>query len=65
MDLYHPKCTQGTVNYPDSAMILGAFGYHGKSKLVVLPKNITVNKKCYLELLYGHLGDCFHACVFM
>lgn len=61
-DPYHPKYTQGTVKYPDSVMIWGAFGYHGKGKLVVLPKNITVNKERYLELLCDHLEDCFDAC---
>ena len=48
-DPYHPKYTQGTVKYPDSVMIWGAFGYHGKGKLVVLPKNITVIKERYFD----------------
>ena len=49
-DPYHPKYTQGTVKYPDSVMIWDAFRYHNKGKLVVLPKNIIVNKERYLEL---------------
>ena len=58
-DPYHPKYTQGTVKYPDSIMIWGTFGYHGKGKLVVLPKYVTANTEHYLELLCDHLEDCF------
>ncbi|KAG0716278.1 Transposable element Tcb1 transposase [Chionoecetes opilio] len=58
----HPKYTEGTVKHPDSVMVWGAFGYHGTGELVVLPKNLTVNKERYLELLADHLEDCFIAC---
>ncbi|KAG0721643.1 Transposable element Tcb1 transposase [Chionoecetes opilio] len=61
-DPYHPKYTEGTVKHPDSVMVWGAFGYHGTGELVVLPKNFTVNKERYLELLADHLEDCFIAC---
>ena len=61
-DTYHPKYTQGTVKHPDSVMIWGAFGYHSKGKLVVLPKNTTANKERYLEMLCDHLEDCIDAC---
>lgn len=61
-DSYDPKFTQGTVKHPDSVMVWGAFGYHGTGKLVVLPKNVTVNKERYLELLNDHLEDCFIDC---
>lgn len=61
-DPYHTKYTQRTVMHPDSVMVWGAFGYYGKGKLVVLPKNLTVNKERYLELLCDHLEDCCDAC---
>ena len=61
-DPFHPKYTEGTVKHPDSVMVWGAFGYHGAGKLVVLPKNLTVNKDRYLELLADHLEDCFTVC---
>ena len=31
-------------------------------KLIVLPKNETVNKETYLELLNDHLDECFNMC---
>ncbi|KAG0718219.1 Transposable element Tcb1 transposase [Chionoecetes opilio] len=61
-DPYHPKYTEGTVKHPDGVMVWGAFGYHGTGELVVLSKNLTVNKERYLELLADHLEDCFIAC---
>ena len=61
-DPFHPKYTEGTVKHPDSVMVWGAFGYHGAGKLIVLPKNLTVNKDRYLELLADHLEDCFTVC---
>ena len=36
--------------------------YHEVGKLVVLPKNVTVSKNRYLELLADHLMDCFTLC---
>ncbi|KAG0718709.1 Transposable element Tcb2 transposase [Chionoecetes opilio] len=35
---------------------------HGTGELVVLPKNLTVNKERYHELLAEHMEDCFTAC---
>lgn len=61
-DPYLPKYTEGTVKHPCSVMVWGAFGYHGTGTLVVLPKNLTVNKERYLELLADHLEDCFTKC---
>ena len=57
-----PKYTEGTVRHPDSVMVWGAFGYYGIGKLVVLPKNVTVNQERHLELLPDHLEDCFNSC---
>ena len=61
-DPFHPKFIQSTVKHPDSLMVWGCFGYHGVGKLVVLPKNVTVNKDRYLELLSEHLYECFQRC---
>jgi len=61
-DPYSPRYSEGTVKHPDSVMVWGAFGYHSVGKLVVLPKNVTVSKERYLELLADHLEDCFKIC---
>lgn len=49
------------MKYLDSVMIRGTFGYSGKSKLVVLPKNVAINIKPYLELSSNHLEVLFDA----
>ena len=43
-------------------MIWGAFSYHGVSDLIFLPKNETMNKEKYLELLSDNLYDSFIKC---
>lgn len=49
----------GTVKHPDLVMVWCVLGFHNVGKFVVLPKNITVNKMRYLELLADYLEDCF------
>ena len=61
-DPYDPKFTCGTTKFPDKIMVWGCFSYYGLGKLIVLPKNETVNKEKYLELLSDHLDDCFKMC---
>ena len=61
-DPLDPKYVCGTVKHPDKIMVWGCFGYYGKGKLIVLPKNETVNKEVYLDLLSEHLSDCFQMC---
>ena len=43
-------------------MVWGCFSYHDVGKLIMLPKNETVNKETYLELLNDHLDECFNMC---
>lgn len=43
-------------------MVWGCFGYYGVGELVILPKNIHMNKNNYLELLCDHLPDSFLKC---
>lgn len=43
-------------------MVWGAFSYYGVGKIVVLPKNETVNKDSYLVLLGDFLPDCYDKC---
>ena len=54
-----PRYTQKTTKHPPSLMVWGCFSYYGVGDLVVLPKNTTVNKVVYFELLNDHLEDCF------
>ena len=61
-DPYDPKFTCATVKFPQKLMVWGAFSYHGVSKLIFLPKNETMNKEKYLELLSDNLYDCFIKC---
>ena len=48
---YRPGCEQldphikaGNTKIPDKIMVWGCFIYHGVGKLIVTPKNETVNK---------------------
>ena len=50
----------GTTKITDDSMIWGCFSYHGIGKLIVLPKNETVNKESYLELLSDHFDLSNH-----
>ena len=61
-DPYDPKFTCATVKFPQKLMIWGAFSYHGVSDLIFLPKNETMNKEKYLELLSDNLYDSFIKC---
>ena len=61
-DPLDPKYVCGTVKHPDKIMVWGCFSYYGKGKLIVLPKNETVNKEVYLDLLSQNLHDCFAMC---
>ncbi len=61
-DPLDPKYICGTVKHPDKIMVWGCFGYYGKGKLIILPKNQTVNKEVYLDLISEHLYDCFEMC---
>ena len=61
-DPLDPKYLAGTTKFPDKLMIWGCFSYYGVGKLIVLPKNESVNKESYLELLNDHLDDCFLMC---
>ena len=57
-----PKFTCKTVKFPDKVMVWGAFSYYGVGELIVLPKNETMNKERYLELIADHLYICFEKC---
>ena len=52
------RYVEHTVKHPDSLMVWGAFSGKGLGKLVVLPKNVRVNRWVYLDLLLDHLGEC-------
>lgn len=58
-DPLDPRYLENTVKFPDSLMVWGCFSGKGLGSLVVLPKNIRVNKDIYLELLSDHLPDSF------
>ena len=57
-----PKLICGTVKHPDSLMVWGCFSYYGAGKLIVLPKNETMNSEKYLMLLADNLHECFDKC---
>lgn len=57
-DPYAPKYMQVMVKHPNSMMAWGDFRY----QLVLLPRNVTVNEDCYLELLARHLDNCLGHC---
>ena len=61
-DPLDPKYLCGTVKFPDKIMVWGCFSYYGMGKLIILPKNETVNQHSYLDLLSQHLDDCFTMC---
>lgn len=61
-DPIDPKYTRGVVKHPDKVMVWGCFSYHSTGNLVFFPKNVTVNKNNYLELLCDHLPDSFDKC---
>ena len=61
-DVLNPKYLCGTAKHPDKIMVWGCLSYHGMGKLIMLPKNETVNKETYLELLNDHLDECFNMC---
>ena len=46
------KYTCATVKRPDKIMVWGCFGYYSLDKLIVIPKNETVNQDTYLDLIY-------------
>lgn len=58
-DPLDPRYLEHTVKHPDSLMVWGCFTGKGLGKLVVLPKNQTVNQGVYLELLCDHLPESF------
>lgn len=43
-------------------MVWGAFACHSVSKLVVLPKSVTVNKGIHLEIMCDHFEEYFELC---
>lgn len=49
-DPHDPKYTVQTVKHPDRIMVWGCFTYCGVVTLVVLPKNVKVNRGIYLKL---------------
>ena len=61
-DPFDPKYTQKHVKFPAKLMVWACFNYKGIGKLIVLPRNLTMNKERYLELIEDHLYDCFRMC---
>ena len=61
-DPFDPKYTYKTIKHPDKLMVWGCFNYRGVGKIVVLPRNQTMNKESYLELISTHLYDSFRKC---
>ena len=43
-------------------MVWGCFSYYGLGKLIILPKNKTVNSASYLDLLKSNLKECYRMC---
>ena len=43
-------------------MVWGCFIYYGLGKLIILPKNKTVNSASYLDLLKSNLKECYRMC---
>lgn len=54
-----PRYTQKTTKHPQSLMVWGCFTFSGLGDLVVFPKNTTITKEVYLELLMDHLELSF------
>lgn len=52
-----PKYTKKYVKHPDKIMVWGCFGFHGLGELAILPKNKSMNKNNYLELLCDYLPE--------
>lgn len=61
-DPYDPRYTQGVTKHPDTIMVWGSFSYFGVGEIVVLPRNMYMNKDNYLELLVDHLPESFEKC---
>ena len=61
-DPFDPKYTQKHVKFPAKLMVWGCFNYRGVGKIIVLPRNQTMNKERYLLNLEEHLYDCFRMC---
>jgi len=60
-----PRYLHLTVKHPPSVMIWGSFsGGMGRRGIHFLPKNVTMNGDCYIEVLQSHtlnfyeIGDC-------
>ncbi|KAG0727570.1 Transposable element Tcb1 transposase [Chionoecetes opilio] len=58
-DPTEPRYTRKTTKHPPSLMVWGCFTFHGIGNLVIFPKNTTVNKVVYFDLLNDHLEACF------
>ena len=54
-DPYQEKMIAKTVKFPAYIMVWGCFGYGGVGELVVLPRNTTVRKESYINLLNENL----------
>ena len=61
-DPYDPKFTRQCVKQPDRLMVWGAIGYHAPGPLIILPRNLTMNKERYRALLQRNLNECFRKC---
>ena len=60
MTSYTQHIKAGTTKIPDKIMVWGCFSYRGIGKLIVLPKNETINKKSHLKLLSDHFDLSNH-----
>ena len=58
-DPHLPQYTDKTVKFPQSVMVWGCFTYYGVGNLVFLPRNVSINKERYLELLWDNLEECY------
>lgn len=54
-DYYDPKYAQGITEHPDTFVVWDCLSYSGVGELVVIPRNIFMNKNNYF--LLDHLPD--------
>lgn len=54
--------TQKRLEFLGNIMVWGCFSYQGVGKLVVLPKNIHMNRNNCMELVHDHLPNSFEKC---
>ncbi len=59
-ECYHEPCVVPTVKHPEIIHVWGCFSTKGVGSLIILPKNIAINKEWYQNVLQERLLPTIH-----